>query len=623
MTASAALPLGELATSAAVIQVPGGDGGVRWWRLRKPIVEMAADSLDQVLTHLREVEAGVAEGFVAVGFLSYEAAPAFEPAISARDRTRDDPPLSWWALFDDWDEVAALAEPAAGAVPPDWRPGVARDDYLGAIARIRDHIAAGDTYQVNYTFPLEAPFTGDPAELFAALCQAQRAQYCAFVDTGRFAVCSASPELFFELDGDQVVCRPMKGTARRGRFPAEDAARRDALATSAKDRAENVMIVDMVRNDLGRIARPGTVTADELFTVETFPTIHQLTSTVRARTSASVVEILAALFPCASITGAPKIRTCGLIRDLEAGPRGVYTGAVGILGPGRRARFNVAIRTAVVDRTRGVARYGVGGGVVWDSDAGAEYDECRAKALVLTAPPPRFELLETLLWRPRSGYFLLARHLERLRASAAHFGFPCRADDVVVRLRDAARGFGGVRTRVRLRLDAGGDVHVDATPFPCSGRTVWRVRLDDRPIDSSDPFFFHKTTHRRAYDEARDRHPGADEVILWNERGELTESTRANLAVRLGGEWLTPPVECGLLAGTYRAALLDRGRLRERVLPVATLAAADDVFLVNAVRGWIRTVRLEPPVECRRVRQPAPPLISGIFERHHDHDPDP
>jgi para-aminobenzoate synthetase / 4-amino-4-deoxychorismate lyase len=361
------------------------------------------------------------------------------------------------------------------------------------------------------------------------------------------------------------------------------------------------MIVDMMRNDLGKIARPGSVQVDELFAVETYPTLHQLTSTVSARTDASLVEVLRALFPCASITGAPKVSTTRIIRELETGPRGVYTGAVGFAAPGRRVRCSVAIRTAVADRETATVRYGTGGGIVWDSDADGEYRECRTKALVLRTPEPAFSLLETLTWRPRSGFFLLERHLERLRSSAAYFGFAVDEDEARARLLEAARAFPGVRHRVRLTAARRGEIAIAAAPWPCLGRTLWRVGLDVEPVDSESPFLFHKTTRREVYDQARRRAPRVDEVVLWNQRRELTESTRANLVLRLGGELVTPPVDCGLLAGTYRAELVDRGRVREQVLPLEAFAAAEEVFLVNSVRGWIRTRRAD---ESRVVESP-------------------
>ncbi len=351
----------------------------RWLLFRDPVAVLVAERVGDVLPVLAEVEAQIDAGRWAAGFLGYEAAPALDPALAAFE-PRGLPP-AWWGIFEAPREVPLAVRAPRRAVSADWRPAVSRRRYRETVERIRAYIAAGDTYQVNYTFPLLSPFAGDPADLFAAMCAAQQARYCAWIDTGRFAICSASPELFFALAGDRIVSRPMKGTARRGRHPAEDAERAARLAASEKERAENLMIVDMMRNDLGRIAAPGSVEVDDLFTVETYPTVHQLTSTVSARTRAPYGEVLRALFPSASITGAPKVSTSRIIRRLEAGPRGVYTGSIGFLGPQRRAQLNVAIRTATVDS--GVATYGTGGGIVWDSDSDAEYQECRAKALVL------------------------------------------------------------------------------------------------------------------------------------------------------------------------------------------------------------------------------------------------
>ncbi len=375
----------------------------RWLWLRDPQAILVAERLSDVEPLLAEVEAQSRAGRWAAGFLSYEAGPAFDPALAAFEP--QGLPLAWWGIFKKPRELSLAIRPPRCAPVLDWRPAVSRRRYRRTIERIHAQIAAGDTYQVNYTFPLEACFDGDPADLFANLCAAQRARHCAFVDAGRFAVCSASPELFFALDGERIVSRPMKGTARRGRYPAEDTDRAARLAASEKERAENVMIVDMMRNDLGRIAAPGSVEVEELFTVETYPTVHQLTSTVSARTRASYGEILRALFPSASITGAPKVSTSRIIRRLESGPRGVYTGSIGYFAPGRRARLNVAIRTATVDSLppeagklhgAATASYGVGGGIVWDSNSEAEYQECRAKALVLGQPAPDLALLETL-----------------------------------------------------------------------------------------------------------------------------------------------------------------------------------------------------------------------------------
>ena len=565
----------------------------RWLDFGAPLRLLEAWRLEEVVEQLREVEAAVEAGAWAAGFLAYEAAPAFDPALSAHP---PDPhwPLACWAICGEPREVEpGEVEPASAEAPqaaPAWRPLLGEEEHAAAVGVIRAAIAQGDTYQANFTFQLEADFAGDPYRYFLALAEAQRGRHAAFLDFGERAVLCASPELFFRRDGEEVVTRPMKGTARRGRFAAEDAA---ALAElrSEKNRAENLMIVDMMRNDLGKVAAPGSVQVSTLFAAETYPTVHQLVSEVRARTAVSQLELLRALFPCASITGAPKAAAQAILKRLESGPRGVYTGAVGYLAPGRRASFAVAIRTVTWRRREGrpaLLRFGTGGGIVWDSVAADEYRECQAKALFLTAARPRFELLETMLWRVRSGYFLKERHLGRLAASAAHFGFRCDPAEVARALDAAARGFPAGRCRVRLLLAEDGRCLIEATATPCAPRAELALALDSLPMDESDVFLFHKTTRRRRYEEALARCPEAGEVALFNSRGELTETTRGNLVLRFGRDYLTPPLTCGLLPGVYRAEMLERGRITEALLPLSALAAADEIFHLSALRGWWR-----------------------------------
>ncbi|MEM1176738.1 MAG: chorismate-binding protein [Acidobacteriota bacterium] len=555
---------------------------------------VSAQTPKEVPAVLDAVDRALGRGEHVAGFLSYEAAPALDPTLDAHPPGPDDPPLAWFLCGPPPRAVQSLDLPTSErAAELPWRPRIDRDEHARAVEQIRELIAAGDTYQVNFTFPLEARCDVDGLELFAHLWRAQRAPYSAWIDAGRWAVCSASPELFFRQEGDRLLARPMKGTSRRGRFPAEDERQLRELR-SPKNRAENVMITDMTRNDLGRLAEPGSVRVEKLFAERTYATVHQLISEVSARTVAAPLDVLRTLFPCASITGAPKKRTTEIIHQLEREPRGLYTGAVGWIAPDRRALFSVAIRTAVVDRGRRLARYGVGGGIVWDSEPEAEYDECRAKALVLASKPRTFELLETLQWRPTSGFGHLEEHLDRLQASARYFAYPCDRAAIRAAVEARAADWPPERHRVRLRLDDAGALSVEAAPWPCAGRERWRLCLDDRPVDEREPLLFHKTTDRRVYDGARRRHPGADEVALWNRHGRLTEGTRSNLVVRFGDDWLTPPLEDGLLPGVYRAVLLRRGRLREAPIELETLGRADAIFAVNSLRGWVRC-ELQPP----------------------------
>ena len=561
-----------------------------WRRFADPARVVVAHSPPEVGAALRAIERAVDdEGLHAAGYLAYEAGAAY--GLSTHPPDVAGPPLLWFGLFGEGEVIDA---PTPGGVYRfgDWRPSLDYPTYAAAIDRIKQAIAAGDTYQANFTFRLRATFDGEPWALFADLSGAQRANTCAYIDLGRHVICSASPELFFRLDGETLAARPMKGTAPRGLTTADDRRQIDWLRGSEKNRAENVMIVDMIRNDFGRVARAGSVEVPALFTIERYPTLLQMTSTVTAQTGAPLTDVLAATFPCASITGAPKVRTMQLLRELERGPRGVYTGAIGSIAPGRRAQFNVAIRTAVIDRARGRATYGVGSGIVWDSDAAAEYDECLLKARVLAAPRQTtadFQLIETLRWTPDEGYFLLDRHLARLADSAEYCGFRCDRAAVAGALAELAAGLAGP-SKARLLLDRAGRIEVEAAPLPATSPEPLRVGLARRPIAADDARLYHKTTRREPYEAARASRPDCDDAVLWNERGELTETSVANIILELDDRQVTPPVACGLLAGTLRAHLLDVGEITEQVLTPDDLARATRLWLINSVRGRQRAL---------------------------------
>jgi para-aminobenzoate synthetase/4-amino-4-deoxychorismate lyase len=561
-----------------------------WWHFERPVAVLVAWREEDVLPHLRRAEAAVgAEGLFAVGFIAYEAAPAFDPALTVAPASPR-LPLVWLGLFPPPEILTDLPLPDEDFTLGEWEPSVSPERYAHAIEQIKAQIAQGNTYQVNYTLRLRARFDGDPLALFRRLWQAQPTPYAAYLETDTFAVCSASPELFFRYEDGRVTARPMKGTAPRGRTLAEDEAQAQALRTSPKNRAENVMIVDMIRNDLGRVATIGSVAVPQLFTVERYPTLWQMTSTVTATTPVGVTGLFQALFPCASITGAPKVSTMRLIAALEGEPRGVYTGAIGYLAPdeGRcRARFSVGIRTVVVDKVAGQAEYGVGSGIVWDAETEAEYAECLLKARLLTVEPPVFALLESLRWTPDGGYWLLEGHLQRLGEAAAYFDVPLSIPAVQNALAELAASLSPRPYKVRLLVERDGCVRVEATPLEPMPTRPLQVALAPEPVDPADPFLYHKTTHRRVYERALAARPGYDDVLLWNTRGELTESTRANLVVRLHGRLYTPPVDCGLLPGVLRAALLAEGVIHERILTPADLARSEGIWLINSVRGWM------------------------------------
>lgn len=582
----------------------------KWQHFTDPHRVIQADSLSNVIPVLREIEELIKlNNWHAAGFLSYEAAPAFDKVLrversdESSSRSTDETqatefPLLWFGLYPA-PRVITLPQPASPKETLAWLPTVDRDTYNAAIEQIKDHIAAGWTYQVNYTMRLQTDFNIDPWNFFLHLARSQN-NHAAYIAMGRYVIASASPELFFQLDGETITCHPMKGTVKRGRTTLEDAEQVQWLHASEKNRAENVMIVDMIRNDLGRIAKVGSVKVPELFTTEKYPTLWQMTSTVQAKTNASLTEIFTALFPCASITGTPKVSTMRIISELETTPRKIYTGSIGHIAPNRKATCNVAIRTALIDRETQTAEYGVGGGIVWDSTSTDEYAEALLKARVLTESAPQFSLLETMLWTPEEGFFLREKHIARLLDSADYFDFVASKEKIEEILDQLASSFTAPQ-RIRLLLDRLGNITTEfKTLPPPSAAGTYKIHLASEPINSNDIFLFHKTTHREIYESALrsagsqtpQRQVGYDDVLLYNEQAELTEFTIGNLVVEMDRKLYTPPIACGLLAGTFRAHLLETGQVEERVVRVDELKKCAKIFLVNSVRKWQR-VKIE------------------------------
>lgn len=554
-----------------------------WLGFDDPVAIGEARTLTEAIPTLRIVSERVAsEGLWAVGWVSYEAAPAFDPALISRPASAF--PLVWFGLFHAPRELPPTVLTPVPGEPIEWQTTVSAAQHRDAIERIRHYIHSGDTYQVNYTRRLRASFGGDPWALFTRLIAAQKTRLGAFLDTGDWCLCSASPELFFRLEGDRLTSRPMKGTSPRGLSVADDQELRSVLAESEKNRAENVMIVDMVRNDLGRVCEPGSVHATRLYDIEQYPTVWQMTSTVEGRSRGGVPEIFQALFPPASITGAPKRRTMQIIAELETEPRSIYTGAVGFIAPGGRAQFNVAIRTVLIDRRQRMAEYGLGGGIVWDSTAAGEWEEGWVKARVLTELPANFDLLETLCWTPEGGVVLLEEHLDRLIKSARYFDRPADRAAILARILETVAISASGPLRLRLRVDQAGRPSVEVqplTPLP----TPYRVTPALAPIHAEDRYLYHKTTRREVYEQALRSRPGFNDVLLWNEMREVTESCIANLIYEWEGRWYTPPVKCGLLPGVQRTAMLQAGTIRERILPLDELPAIQRLELINSVRN--------------------------------------
>jgi para-aminobenzoate synthetase/4-amino-4-deoxychorismate lyase len=543
--------------------------------------------------------------------LAYEASPAFDGSL--RVKQPGSLPLLWMAGFRTRTQMTAarwLTECDAGGsevLLGPWQPEMTDAAYARAFAAVKSHLAAGNAYQINLTQRYRTRLLAPPThaglrQLFLRLIQRHPSPHAAFLDTGDFALLSLSPETFFARDHPQVRCRPMKGTAARGNTAAADRLAAQRLRDSAKEQAENRMIVDMVRNDLGRVARVGSVRVPALFRIEHYATVHQMISEVTAETQVPDATLLAALFPSASITGAPKVAATAIIAALESSPRGFYTGSLGTRFDDGRSFWSVAIRTLVIDRRLGIAEYGSGGGIVWDSEADRELAELRLKARVLADTAPGFDLLETMRLEPDGEVFLLDRHLRRLSESARVFGFIYDQAKVLDCIQEAINASPPCQPPeppeppepriLRLVLSANGAVSIritalSARPMP----TPLRVRLADRAVDSRDIRLRHKTTDRRVYHAAAGRLPDpGEEVFMFNERNELTEGSFTNILLELDGGCYTPPATAGLLPGCYRAELLATGRIRERRLSLADLERATSVWAMNSVRGLMPVV---------------------------------
>jgi len=552
---------------------------------------LLATRLADVVPLLDAAEAEALAGSYVAVMLSYEAAPAFDCAF--KTHSFHSLPLAWAAVFPDSSEFPTKC--AGNYSTASWQPQITRSKYTSSVERIREMISAGDTYQVNYSFPLISKFSGDAYAWYRDLCIAQGAQYCAYLDLGRYKLLSLSPELFFERRGYHVVTKPMKGTVRRGRWPAEDEELASWLRNSPKDQAENVMIVDLLRNDLGKVSTPGSVQASSLFQLERFETLWQLTSTVEStlKDGVSFAELMAALFPCGSVTGAPKVRTMEIINNLEPFPRGAYTGAIGFLRPGGDCIFNVAIRTLVLDSLSGEVTFGVGGGVTFDSTAEREYEECMVKSSFLFNLPITFQLLEAILLE-EGDYFLLDRHLTRFEASANFLGFSF-PEKIRLELDRIAAAHRTGSWKIRVLLTKNGQLEFEALRLEKIERELRSVALATEPIDSANRLFFHKTTSRSFYSSQLEARFDCDDVVFWNERGEVTESSIANVVLPVDGKLFTPPVSAGLLAGTFRDQLLAEGKILERAITIEELREASEFFLINSVHKWMRAT-LHPQI---------------------------
>ena len=554
----------------------------------EPVEVLVARELGAVKDVLHVVHQRALQGKWCVGFVRYEAAPAFDNALKVYP---PDGPLVWFGVHDaplpdDGGPVLPETPTQADSLRVAWEPGMTRATFDRALDRLHQAIGDGEMYQANFTARTTGRLRVPPYELFAAMRQAQPGGFAAYLDTGEEQVLSVSPELFFDWHNGHLITRPMKGTAPRGRNPQEDAALAEGLQTSPKERAENVMIVDLIRNDLSRVATPFSVTVDRLCRVQALPTVWQMVTDVHAdtRPTTSLVDVFAALFPCGSVTGTPKVQAMGLIRELEADDRGIYCGAVGVVRPGGNATFNVPIRTAVVQGQ--TVRAGTGSGITFDSTPDAEWEEWRHKQTFLRRASQSFEILETLALLGGSLQHAV-EHLARMEATATHFGFPWQKGVVQQALSNLCQQYPLGAWRVRLLLGSNGRVKAEAFALPDTPTPVG-LQLAKHPIDATNSeFVHHKTTHRTHYDAFTPTDPTVFDTVLWNERGEITECTRGNVALLLDGRWVTPAQQCGLLPGVGRAHWLAQGRMQEAVVHVSDLPRVQAIAFVNSLRGWL------------------------------------
>ncbi len=566
------------------------------WRFDGHIRTLIAETSDQVQSILEQAEAATRQGLYAVGFVAYEAARALNPHLPSLP-PRAGLPLAWFSLFRERHCVTAGdGLPDHTTATPELQPACSPADYGIAISRIHTAIEQGETYQINHTFPLQGQWQGDPRQLYRSLLLAQQPAFGAFLDIGSHTIISASPELFFNIKDGLITTRPMKGTAPRGRFPAEDRALQEQLQQDMKEQAENLMIVDLLRNDLGQVARTGTVQTERLFEVETYPTVHQMTSTITARLEQDIglLELFRALFPCGSVTGAPKRRSMELIAEIEGQPRGIYCGTIGYLAPGGEMAFSVAIRTLVLNKQTGRISLGVGSGITWDARPDAEYVECLHKAAFLK---PRLQprLLESLLLED-GNYPRLEQHLERLGWSAARLGYCCDREQIRQALLAHAAGTTG-QHKTRLLLAQDGICQIASALLQQLHQPL-KVALATTFVDPTDLLLYLKTEQRQRYEQARQEQPEADEVLLCNNRGELTEGSFTNLVLKLDGRLVTPPLASGLLPGVMRQELLEQGTIEEQVLYPQDLQRAEEIWLINSVRGWLRAELIKGARTC-------------------------
>ena len=556
------------------------------WRIfSSPVEVLYTHDLNHVKNVLNEVHDKVEKKkLIAAGYLSYEAAPAFDNAYRVNEK--GSLPLICFGLFKDYKiEKILESQKLESAEAIEWEVTTDRTLYESHLKYIKDQIKLGNTYQVNYTLRKHSNTISNPYDFF--LEKAQDAPYAAFIDSDEHTIISMSPELFFKLSGDSLICKPMKGTSKRGKTLHEDIVLMEDLKNSEKDQAENIMITDMLRNDMGKISNTGSVKVLSEFDIEKYPTVWQMTSSIESQANASITGIFEALFPCASVTGAPKVSSMKIISEIEDQPREIYTGAIGYIAPNNEAQFSVPIRTILSDKKAHRSVYGTGSGIVWDSEIQKEWDECQNKSAILSAGSQDFELFETMRWNSSKKIFLEKLHLDRLKDSAEFYDYKFHHEKISNKLQDYLKNLEPESEKViRLFLAKDGEIRLTTSAYKEQNKDKPQfISLATRPVNSEDRSLYHKTTNRSVYENAIGENPDCDDILLWNEAGNITESTISNVIFKKDSEYYTPPVSCGLLSGTYRAHLISQGHLKERIIPKAEINLYSEIYLINSVRG--------------------------------------
>ena len=556
------------------------------WRIfSSPVEVLYTHELQNVREVLNKVQNKVEKkNLIAAGYLSYEAAPAFDNAYCVNKK--GNLPLICFGLFKDYKtEITLESNNHESAEAIEWEIATNQTHYETHLKYIKDQIKLGNTYQVNYTLRKHSKCIANPYGFF--LEKVQDAPYAAFIESDEHTIISTSPELFFKLSDESLICKPMKGTSKRGRTLNEDIALMKELKNSEKDKAENIMITDMLRNDMGKISDTGSVKVLSEFDIEKYPTVWQMTSSVKSQTRASITAIFEALFPCASVTGAPKVSSMKIISEIEDQPREIYTGAIGYIAPNNEAQFSVPIRTILSNKKIDRSVYGTGSGIVWDSEWEKEWDECQNKSAILSVSHQNFELFETMRWDSNRGIFLEELHLNRLKDSAEFYNFKFSRKKINDKLHDYLKNLEPESEKIiRLFLAKDGETRLTTSAYKEHNKDKYQlISLAMQPVDSDDLSLYHKTTIRGIYEDATGENPDCDDVLLWNEDGHITESTISNIIFKKDSEYFTPPISCGLLGGTYRTHLINQGHLVERIIPKTEINLYSEIYLINSVRG--------------------------------------